>query len=215
MAYRNATVEENTDQRIRRPGSPEFAERLDQPPDSETIAAQVFWEQLGDDGGLGCLGEADAQTAGQELDQQDGPLVLLPGEQRVAQDVEGGPGREYTARAEAVGQMPPASDARVAGPLWAAYSKMATLVAAVRLRPSACSRLVVRRISGVVARLPSSNRAAGARARASPAARSSKLADVHDQTSVPMATPWKAAPAKTGFRLIGRSHVCPVVGGRH
>jgi hypothetical protein len=47
------------------------------------------------------------------------------------------------------------------------------LVAAVRLRPSPVSRLVAPRISSVVARLPSSNRAAGVSARASPACRRS------------------------------------------
>src|SRR5664280_3852729 len=61
-------------------GGPEVPEGLDGPEDSEPVAAQVFWEEPSDDGCLAGLGEAEAQTAEHETDQQDGPPVLLPRE---------------------------------------------------------------------------------------------------------------------------------------
>ena len=72
---------ENTDQRI--PATtvaPRSPKDWTEPNDSESVAAQAFWEELGGDGGLGGHCEADAQTAEQEPDQQDWPPVLLPGE---------------------------------------------------------------------------------------------------------------------------------------
>src|SRR5664280_1359941 len=78
-------------------GGPEVPEGLDEPEDSEPVAAQVFWEEPSDDGWLAGLGEADAQTAEHENDQQDGPPVLLPGEHPVAHDIDGGPRGEHTA----------------------------------------------------------------------------------------------------------------------
>ena len=71
-------------------GGPEVPEGLDEPQDSESVAAQALWEGLGEDGGLGGLCEADAQTAEQEPGQQDWPPVLLPGKHPVAQDADGG-----------------------------------------------------------------------------------------------------------------------------
>lgn len=151
---------------------------------------------MSDHGGLGGLGEADTHPGEQEPDQQDGPLVLFPGEERVAQDLGGGSGCEDNARAEAIGQVSAAQRGQGRGAMWAAYMRMARLVAAVRLRPSACSRLVARRISSVVARLPSSNRAAGVRARASPAVRSAPMFRVkvrRPSTGVRVVRAWRAA----------------------
>src|SRR5207237_1426053 len=76
----------------------EVPERLNAAKDSETAAAQMVWQEPGNEGRLSGLRQADAAAREQEGDHQQSPSVGRDREERVRGYVESGPAREDDSR---------------------------------------------------------------------------------------------------------------------